>query len=41
MNNKIELHRLATQQPARHPQPTVKAQALTHLIFQRPDLNEA
>jgi catechol 2,3-dioxygenase-like lactoylglutathione lyase family enzyme len=41
MNNKIELHRLATQQPARHPQPTVKAQNLTHLIFQRPDLNEA
>jgi catechol 2,3-dioxygenase-like lactoylglutathione lyase family enzyme len=41
MNTRIELHRLATQQPARHPQPTVKAQDLTHLIFQRPDLNEA
>ncbi|SDZ51401.1 VOC family protein [Pseudomonas sp. NFIX28] len=32
---------LATPQPARHPQPTVKALDLTHLIFQRPDLNEA
>lgn len=41
MNNKNEMPRLATAQPARHPQPTVKAQGLTHLIFQRPDLNEA
>jgi hypothetical protein len=41
MNDKKELHRLATPHPARHPQPTVKAQVLTHLIFQRPDLNEA
>jgi catechol 2,3-dioxygenase-like lactoylglutathione lyase family enzyme len=41
MNDKKPLHRLTTQQPARHPQPTVKARDLTHLIFQRPDLNEA
>ncbi|MCP2068167.1 UNVERIFIED_ORG: catechol 2,3-dioxygenase-like lactoylglutathione lyase family enzyme [Pseudomonas reinekei] len=41
MTHKKELHRLATPQPARHPQPTVKAQDLTHLIFQRPDLNQA
>ncbi|MDH0893133.1 MULTISPECIES: VOC family protein [unclassified Pseudomonas] len=32
---------LATAQPARHPQPTVKAQALAHLIFERPDLDKA
>ncbi|MEN0107706.1 MAG: VOC family protein [Pseudomonas sp.] len=32
---------LATAQPARHPQPRVKAQALAHLIFQRPDLELA
>ena len=41
MNNRTEFRRLTTPQPARHPQPTVKAQGLTHLIFQRPDLNEA
>ena len=41
MTHKNEMPRLATPQPARHPQPTVKAQDLTHLIFQRPDLNEA
>lgn len=33
--------RLATAQPARHPEPTVKAQALAHLIFERPDLDQA
>ncbi|CAD5109909.1 VOC family protein [Zestomonas carbonaria] len=32
---------LDTAQPARHPQPTVKAQALAHLIFERPDLDKA
>lgn len=32
---------LATPQPARHPQPTVKARALAHLIFERPDLAQA
>ncbi|MEQ6330817.1 VOC family protein [Pseudomonas chengduensis] len=32
---------LATPQPARHPQPTVRAQALAHLIFERPDLEQA
>lgn len=32
---------LATPQPARHPQPTVRAQALAHLIFERPDLKQA
>ncbi|TAK77971.1 MAG: glyoxalase [Aquabacterium sp.] len=31
--------RLATAQPARHPNPTVKAIALTHLMFERPDLD--
>ncbi|EJL07118.1 VOC family protein [Pseudomonas chlororaphis] len=41
MNNRNAMPQLATPQPARHPQPTVKAQGLTHLIFQRPDLNEA
>lgn len=33
--------RLATLQPARHPDPTVRARALTHLIFRRPDLDQA
>ncbi|MBC9249746.1 glyoxalase [Pseudomonas alcaligenes] len=33
--------RLATPQPARHARPTVKAQALAHLIFERPDLQRA
>lgn len=32
---------LATAQPARYPQPTVQAQALAHLIFERPDLELA
>jgi catechol 2,3-dioxygenase-like lactoylglutathione lyase family enzyme len=32
---------LATAQPARHPQPAVKAQALAYLIFERPDLDRA
>ncbi|BBP77913.1 VOC family protein [Pseudomonas gingeri] len=32
---------LATPQPARHPHPTVKAQRLAYLIFQRPDLVKA
>ncbi|MDN6859200.1 VOC family protein [Pseudomonas sp. CAN2814] len=32
---------LATPQPARHPQPTVKARELAYLIFQRPDLEQA
>ncbi|WP_413795175.1 MULTISPECIES: VOC family protein [unclassified Pseudomonas] len=32
---------LVTAQPARHPQPTVKAQALGYLIFERPDLDLA
>lgn len=32
---------LATAQPMRHAKPTVKAQALAHLIFERPDLDEA
>ena len=32
--------RLATPQPARHPAPTVKAQRLAHLIFERPDLDD-
>lgn len=32
---------LATNLPARHPEPTTKATALTHLIFDRPDLDRA
>lgn len=32
---------LLTPQPARHPQPTVKATSLAHLIFERPDLQRA
>ena len=32
---------LTTVQPARHAAPTTKANALTHLIFERPDLREA
>lgn len=32
---------LQTSQPARHPDPTVKAMALAHLIFERPDLGLA
>ncbi|WP_435610185.1 VOC family protein [Pseudomonas knackmussii] len=32
---------LATPQPARHPQPTVRARTLAHLIFARPDLATA
>ena len=32
---------LSTTQPARHSQPTVKAGALAHLRFERPDLGEA
>lgn len=30
-----------TLQPARHPDPTVRARALAHLIFERPDLDKA
>lgn len=29
---------LLTLQPAHHPNPTVKAAALAHLVFERPDL---
>lgn len=32
---------LLTPQPARHPNPTVKATALAYLIFERPDLDRA
>jgi catechol 2,3-dioxygenase-like lactoylglutathione lyase family enzyme len=32
---------LTTPQPARHPDPTVKAQKLAYLLFERPDLNKA
>ncbi|ROH86789.1 glyoxalase [Stagnimonas aquatica] len=32
---------LRTSQPARHPSPTAKAVALSHLIFERPDLPRA
>jgi len=32
---------LSTEQPKRHPSPTVKAQRLAYLLFERPDLEEA
>lgn len=32
---------LNTPQPARHPEPTVKARTLAYLLFERPDLAEA
>jgi hypothetical protein len=32
---------LKTAQPRRHPNPTAKASALAHLIFERPDLQPA
>ncbi|HET8731325.1 MAG TPA: VOC family protein [Moraxellaceae bacterium] len=32
---------LTTPQPARHPMPTVKAQKLAYLLFERPDLDTA
>lgn len=32
---------LSTPQPARHPNPTVKAKKLAYLLFERPDLNKA
>jgi len=32
---------LRTAQPARHPQPTAKATSLSHLVFERPDLERA
>src|SRR5688500_17227204 len=32
---------MSTQQPARHPAPTVKALRLAFLIFERPDLDRA
>ncbi|SDH54990.1 Glyoxalase/Bleomycin resistance protein/Dioxygenase superfamily protein [Pseudomonas benzenivorans] len=41
MNSRNALPLLATRQPARHPAPTVKAQRLAHLIFERPDPDEA
>lgn len=41
MNQHNETPRLATPQPSRHLHPTVRAKALTHLIFQRPDLDKA
>ncbi|HDQ4563228.1 VOC family protein [Pseudomonas aeruginosa] len=41
MTTQTTTARLATAQPARHPQPTVKALTLAHLIFERPDLQQA
>lgn len=35
------MHELKTAQPARHPNPTAKASALAHLVFERPDLSRA
>lgn len=33
--------KLTTAQPARSPQPTTKARALSYLMFERPDLERA
>ncbi|MBE8590938.1 VOC family protein [Pseudomonas sp. MAFF 301449] len=41
MNKKVTAVQLATLHPTRYPSPTVKAQGLTHLIFERPDLEKA
>ncbi|WP_191488774.1 VOC family protein [Pseudomonas sp. FEN] len=41
MNQSTAALRLNTPHPTRHPSPRVKAQRLTHLIFERPDLDEA
>ncbi|WP_173175755.1 VOC family protein [Pseudomonas tohonis] len=41
MTRPTTLPLLATPQPARHPAPTVKARSLAHLIFERPDLEQA
>ncbi|MNZ50574.1 Glyoxalase/Bleomycin resistance protein/Dioxygenase superfamily protein [compost metagenome] len=41
MNSSNAVPQLKTPQPARHASPTVKAQRLAHLIFERPDLDEA
>lgn len=35
------MNELNSPQPARHPSPTVKAQALAYLMFERPDLERA
>lgn len=40
-NRDTTLNELLTAQPARNAQPTAKAVALTHLIFQRPNLDRA
>ena len=41
MKQGVDSLRLLTQQPARHTSPTVKARALSYLIFARPDLDLA
>ncbi len=41
MNSSTAVPQLKAAQPTRHPAPTVKAQRLAHLIFERPDLDEA
>ncbi|WIE49820.1 VOC family protein [Pseudomonas sp. GM17] len=41
MTSNVKNPTLVTPQPARHPRPTVKAQTLAHLIFERPDLDKA
>lgn len=35
------MHALTTLQPARHPHPTARAVELTHVVFERPDLDRA
>jgi catechol 2,3-dioxygenase-like lactoylglutathione lyase family enzyme len=36
-----DMPQLATAQPARHPSPIAKARALAHLVFERPNVDEA
>ncbi len=40
-NERASSMELKTAQPARHPSPTARATALTHLVFERPDLDRA
>ena len=41
ISSSIAMTTLLTTQPARHPNPTVKATSLAYLIFERPDLDQA
>jgi 3-(3-hydroxy-phenyl)propionate hydroxylase len=41
IEREVSAVKLTTPQPARHPHPTAKATALSHLVFDRPDLSAA